>query len=401
MSTKKSTAIVPAQAGANFQTFSQPYELKRLLEPVMQAGMLVKQNILLISKPGYGKSEIFDAMGRQVYGEGVIDDQDHTFVLPCMPSTLPPDVVGFQNPMYMIDPEAEAKRLEYWITKNTPVDRQVEYCILEEATRIGDLGGDALVHAMHSISKYHRPMYVANANWLTPTPRNEALRDRFSFTIFYQPSIVDVRALVHTPAIQTWSFDLPNYEQICQVREWENDFIRNPDGYACDDVISSLLEQIQRVCEGTDFEFNNRRVFQLRSMLYGMGCFYADSNDFTQLPKQAFEALMYAYPVVDFAQANMWKKIVYSVIDVVETQISEFKSNAYQAWQEIFSQHADRNGTISQAQRDGLSRKLATTWQSYEKTLQAEFPGDPRVGSALQEMFSIYRELIRGNNPLK
>lgn len=395
----KTKAIV--QAGSTFKTFSQPDELVNILTPVMTAAMLAWQNVLLISKPGYGKSEILSAMGNQVFGPDALDGEDRTFVLPCTPSTLPPDIVGYANPIYAIDPEAEEKGIPYWITKGTPVDKEILYCVLEEATRIGDLGGDTLVHAMHNISKFHRPLYVANANWLTPTPRNEALRDRFAFTIWYQPSIVDIDALVAKPAIETWQFNLPTFEQIQQVQAWMNEYITRPTDYQCNQLIVGLLKQIQRVCEGTEFEFNNRRVFQLRSMIYVMGCYYAQTNDFTQIPREVYDALQYAYPCVDFRQSSQWRKIVMSVVDVVETQIAEFKSNAYQAWQEIFSQHADRNGTISPSSRDGLNRKLAQTWTQYEKSLRSEFPNDDRVEQALGEMFSIYRELILGRNPLK
>lgn len=393
------TAIAPRKGQTN--AYSQPMELKFLLEPVMQAAMLAKQNVLLISKPGYGKSEILSAMGNQVFGEGRIDDQDHTFVLTCTPSTLPPDVVGFANPVYSMDAQAKEKGLTYWITEGTPVNQNVMFCVLEEATRIGDLGGDTLIHAMHNISKYHRPLYVANANWLTPTPRNEALRDRFSFTIFYQPSIVDVKALIRTPAIESWEFDLPTFEEILEVQGWTNDFVRNPDNYRCSEVLETLLENIQRVCEGTEFEFNNRRVFQLRSMLYSMGAYYAKSPDFDKLPREAFSALAYAYPVVDFGQASLWKKIVVSLVDRVETEIAEFKANAYDSWQAIFNKHADRSGNIQAAQRDALTREMTKTWTTAERQLRENFPNDQRVEMALKEMFSIYREIILGRNPLR
>jgi len=348
-----------------------------------------------------GKSEILMAMGKQVFGPDVFNGQDRTFVLPCTPSTLPPDIVGYANPVYSIDPQAEEKGIPYWIVKGTPVDEEILYCVLEEATRIGDLGGDTLVHAMHNISKFHRPLYIANANWLIPTPRNEALRDRFSFTIFYQPSVVDIDALVAKPTISSWRFDLPTFEQIEQVQAWTRDYIQAPFDYRCNSVIIDLLKNVQRVCEGTSFEFNNRRVFQLRSMLYAMGCHAEGSNDFTDIPRIAFDALAYSYPVVDFHESSQWRKIIMSLVDRVETEIAEFKSNAYAVWKGIFAEHADRSGNISASQRDALNRQLAQTWTSYEKSLKTDFPNDKRVAQALGEMYSIYRELVLGKNPLR
>jgi len=372
---------------------SQPDELKNLLTPVMQAALLSWQNVLVIGSPGNGKTEILYYMLKHVFGE------EATMLFPCVPSTLPADIIGYANPIYSIDPEAEDKGIPYWITKGTPVAEEVRGCLLDEVSRFGDLGMDTAVHAMHAISKFHRPIYVGTANWLTPTPRNEALRDRFSFTIWYQPSQPDIRALVAKPAISTWDFDLPDFNTVMEVNGLVTTYIENdPSHYKCSEAIIGLLENIQRLCDeqGGDFTLNNRRIFQFRAMLYAMGAYYAGNDDFEDLPRQAFDALAYGYPVVDFGQALRWKKIVYALVDVVETEINEFKGNAYAAWTNIVAKYSDNRGRLNEDARDALSRELGRAWQDAEKTLRADHPGNPRVDEALREMFATYKKLLRG-----
>lgn len=373
----------------------QPDELKRLLEPVMTAAALSWQNVLLVGAPGYGKTEIPLAMMRQMFGE------EHTMLFPCVPSSLPADIIGYANPIYAIDPEAEAKGIPYWIVKGTPVDESILGCLLDEVSRFGDLGADTMVHAMHPVSKFHRPIYFGTANWLTPTPRNEALRDRFSFTIFFSPTTPDVRALVRKPAIDTWQFDLPTWEQICEVNELTNAYVANPDGFKANEAIIQFLENLIRVCEGTDFSMNNRRIFQFRHALYAMGVYAHGAVDFSELPRGAFRAMEYAYPVIDPMQSLGWRKIVNSLVDRLETEIAEFQSNAYAAWSSIFSRYADRSGRIPPDKKDEMSRELGRAFQSNDKALQENFPsGGDRIQQARHEMFAIYKEMITGKNPL-
>ena len=72
---KKKTAVDP-------NAYSQPKELKRVLEPVITAAMLSWQNVMVVSQPGYGKTEILMAMLNQVFGP------ERTMLFPCVPSTL-------------------------------------------------------------------------------------------------------------------------------------------------------------------------------------------------------------------------------------------------------------------------------------------------------------------------
>lgn len=375
---------------------TQPFELKALLEPVVSAAFMSHANAVVIGEPGYGKTEILMAMMNQAFGE------EHTLLFPCVPSTLPPDIIGYANPVYALDPEAEAKGMPFWITRGTPVDESIRACLLDEISRFGDLGADTAVHAMHNISKFHRPVYFGTANWLTPSPRNEAMRDRFSFTVWYQPSVVDVGSLVNTPAIQTWSFDIPDYETICFVNENLGKFIGNPGKFKAAKQIVDLLHNIVRVCEGTKFRMNNRRVFQMRSVLYTMGSYYANAVDFTTLPREAFKALEYAYPTTSFSESLEWRKIINSLVDVNATKIAEFKSGAYGAWKNIYSKYVDRAGNFRTDARDAMSREIGNSWASQEKILMTEFADEsPQVIEEVRaEMYSIYRQLMSGKNPL-
>lgn len=374
----------------------QPDELKIILEPIVAACVLAHQNALVVSEPGYGKTEIMYYMLRQVFGE------EHSMILPCVPTTQASDVIGYANPIYSIDPKAEEKGIPYWITQGTPVDESVMGCLLDEAPRLGDLGNDTLVHSMHPISKFHRPVYLGTANWLQATPRNAALRDRFAYTVFYMPSIVDIPKLLRKKAISTWDFNLPTMEEVTAVRAWSQEYTQSDaeiEKFKCAAVIDDLLNSIQKLCEQdkNDFTMNNRHVFYFRSMLYAMGCWNSGANDFDEIPRAAYDALSYAYPVTDIGLSLRWRSLVMSCVDVIETELGEFQANAYEKWRQIRNQYARANGKLDADGLDKLQHALGKEWAEAEKELRARFPNDQRVERKLKEMFAIYRDMIRGN----
>jgi hypothetical protein len=374
----------------------QVHDLENVLTPIMAAAALSKMNLLVVGEPGFGKTEIQLAMLQQMFGP------DATFMLPCLPTTLPSDIVGFANPIYSVDPFAEAKGIQYWITKNTPVDPSIQACLLDEVSRLGDLGTDTLTHAMHDVSRYHRPLYVANANWITPTPRSAAFRDRFAMTMFYASPIVDVEGLIATPAISTWKFNLPTFDEIYQVRQFLHAYITgDPKSYHATGLIVECIRTIQRLMEGTEFSLNNRRVFQWRAMLYAMGCWASGTDDFDDLREDAFRALMYAYPVESVQQSLGWRNIVASIVDVVETEIQTFQANAYAAWANIMEKFSGRSGRVDASRMDGFAQELGASYQKFEEEIRRNHPNDTRVERTLQEMFGVYRRMLRGENPFK
>jgi hypothetical protein len=308
--------------------------------------------------------------------------------------------------MYMIDPQAEQKGFPYWITKNTPVDERFGAVLLDEISRFGDLGSDAVVHIAHDASQYHRPVLVATSNWQNISPRTEALRDRFPFTIIYEPTLVDVQAVMMKPAIETWEFDLPSLEDVNKVRGWTDEYMeahKNPDFmnmYKCAPIIVRLLTDLSKMCEGTPYEINNRRVRMYEKVIYTMGCYYADDKDFEIIPAPAYDALSYMYPVTSLSESLGWHKMVLAMVDIAATEIAEFQANAYAQWKQIIEQTKVRGQSPDQATLENLGRALGAAWAANEKELKARHPNDPRVNDALRQMQAIYRRMLRGDTKI-
>jgi len=374
----------------------QPDELKAILEPVVSAAALSDQNAIVVGPPRCGKTEIFLYMGIQMFGK------DHAMMVPCTPTTPESKLMGYESPIYQINPiEAEKNGVPRWTTYGTPVDENVSVCVLDEIPRLGDPGSDALVSTLHDISIFHKPLYLATANWWMPTPRTAALHERFVFTVLHNPSEVDISKLIRKKRISTWEFDLPTRDEIVQVREWLETYISSDvdiDDYKCTKEIDILLNTIQTLAlqDQANFEISNGIVFAWRSILYAMGCWKAGANDFEELPRIAYDALSYAYPVTDIGMSLHWRSLIMSTVDVVETEIGEFKANAYAKWRMIRKKYERSNGKLPAEALDQLSKEMGKEWAKAERELQERFPDSSVVTGALREMASIYRQMIQG-----
>lgn len=381
---------------ANVQAVDTSEHLKGILEVAGTASALAAQNLIVISAPGTGKTSILYYMGRRMFGAA-------SMKIECTPSLREERIVGYQNPAYLLDADAAKKELPYWIVDNTPRDPNVEHVVLAELSRVGDLANDALIHVLDDVNEYAPVVFWADSNWLTPTQRNQALRDRFAMTVYYHLPIVDIKAVMRKRPIKDWSFNVPEHDAIMQVRDWASQWEsyseRGGDSQELE-TIWNALEPIQRALTGTSFVINHRRIRQWQTVLYSVGAYYAGSPNFNQLPKEAFEALAYCYPCESAEEAQRWYAIVMAGVDTVATDVAEFLAQAYVEWNDLYEGiKKERNPQMRQQK---VINDLGFKFSAAQTELRRRHgKNNVKVEEALGNLNAMFSAALRGEEFIK
>lgn len=379
--------------------------LKNILELVGTASLLSGHNMVVVSEPGTGKSSLLYYMARQVFGE---------YFLPmyCTPTTREEEVLGYQNPEFLINRRAsEEQGLPFWIIDETPFDPRYPLIFLNELSRLGDIGADAMIpaidygsigiqtprirNALHALGGQWSPkVFWADSNWLTQTQRNAALRDRFALTVWYNLPVVNIARVMSKNEISNWKFDLPDLETINEVRGWLVDWMEAPEDTKAYKLILSALMEIQSVLDGQPFSVNHRRVRQWQKVMFSMAAYKAGSPNFTKLPVEAFESLSYCYPTIDPSHALQWQSIVMASVDTVATAIAHLESQAIAQWKETYEQI--RRVRNPQERQQRVAQELGSLLQGFTSELRERFPNDARARAAEGRMYQIYQKILRG-----
>jgi len=379
--------------------------LKTILETVGTASLLSGHNMVVISEPGTGKSSLLYYMAKQVFG-------DYFLPMYCTPTTREEEILGYQNPEYLINRRvSEEQGLPFWVIDETPFDPRYPLIFLNELSRLGDIGADAMIPAIDYGSirietprlrnalaalegQWSPKVFWADSNWLTPTQRNAALRDRFALTVWYSLPVVNIARVMSKNEISEWKFDLPDVQQINEVRGWLVDWMESPEDTKAYQLILSALTEIQSVLDGQPFSINHRRVRQWQKVLFSMAAYEAGTPNFTELPTKAFEALSYCYPTIDPSHAFAWQSIVMASVDTVATTIAHLEGQAIEMWKTTFE--AIRRERNPQARQQRVTQELGSLLQQFTAELRERFPNDNRARDAEGRMYQIYQRILRG-----
>lgn len=382
--------------------------LKKILELTGTASLLSGHNLMVISEPGTGKSSLIYFMLKQVFGENFLP-------MYCTPTTREEEILGYQNPEFLLNrQESQSQGLPYWIVDETPFDPRFPAIFLNELSRLGDIGSDALIpaidfgsigivtprirDALNALGGQWTPkVFWADSNWLTPTQRNAALRDRFGLVVHYSLPIVNIERVMSKGEISGWSFDLPDVETINEVRGWMVDWMEHPEGTKAFKLIVSALTEIQGVLDGKPFSINHRRVRQWEKVLFSMAAYRAGTPNFTELPVEAFEAMSYCYPTTDLSHSFQWQSIVLASVDQVASVITHLEGQALAQWKDTYESIRKERNPQSRQQR--VTRELGSLLQGFQEELRTRFPNDPRVDDSIGRMNEIYRDMLTGRDP--
>lgn len=367
--------------------------LLREMEFALTGMALSRQNGLFVSDPGTGKTSIAKHAGNQMFGA------EHVLMVECSPSMVRENLVGYENPLFQVTTDAAKKGIKPWVTDGTPVDPNVFYCVLDEMTRVGQIGADELIHVTHDEYDGHRPVYAATANWLQVDQRTLPLFDRFAFVHHYKENNFDIEGILSNAAVRTWTFEVPSYEQIMQVRAWTQKFMEASGdelkAYKAFTPVARFMKEASRAMLNSGLVWNKRRVAQWKEILFACGCYYSGMvEDFEKLPAEVYEVMKHAYPSHDEKQQMKWHEIVDGLVDAVGSAIEEFKNNTFNKWRELVKAHGGVKALAKN--REIITTELGQMLQDAQDELRELYGTNTEVERAIAEMKIAYRKIAQG-----
>lgn len=359
-----------------------PKEVKKLLIASLVSGM----NTVIISKPGWGKTEMALTAGKNVAPDG-------TIFIELDPSTPPETIKGAYDPAKMLDGQLER------IVAGTPYDPKAKIVILDEIWRANDVVFDSLIHATAPklVNPIDRPIFWGTANWVNKSERNAALRDRFGLYMFLEGDLmaedIVTQQLNNGQWDLSWADDVPRWEDCINIRK-AKPTQRSLDAVRA--VIATLVAEASKPADEKDlrpkFEVNPRRVGQWAEILFRLSVYHTGKANFDDV-SQAAELLKYAYPLLDKETARAWHEVTSSIANsfgsVLDTIVKQCEMQAY----EISRSGASGN--------DVITRMASVIRDSFENIKQArkDFNADekdPRYQQAEKRLNSMMSTILRG-----
>lgn len=349
------------------------------IKSVFIASALSGNNAMVVSPPGWGKTEMALQGASKVSGgnEGVI-------FLELEPSSPPELVKGTYDPAQVL----QGKMVK--LLDNTPYDPRARVVILDELWRSNDIVFDALVHATNNkqVDPFTKPVFWATSNFVGKSERTEALRDRFAFWLHIEPDSLSAKDVMkshinngHT-SDEGWANDFPSWDECVKIRQSQI----SDDAAEC---VCILGEQLAAEAEKEKFIVNPRRLTQWTEILARLSVYYSGTTSFTTVPMEASKILRYAYPCVDATTSIRWQKVAAAVSDVVGTAIEEYKAMALNKFEDVVK-------ASSSSDRTRLVTDLGVALAEAQTTLQTVGGKDPRVATVCQELTDWFAKAVSG-----
>lgn len=359
-----------------------PKEVKKFFIASLVSGM----NAIIISEPGWGKTEMALTTGKNVAPDG-------TIFLELDPSTPPETIKGAYDPAKMLDGQLER------ILTGTPYDPNAKIVILDEIWRANDVVFDALIHATAPklVNPIDRPIFWGTANWVNKSERNAALRDRFGMYMFLEGDLnaedVVVQQMNNGSWDLSWADDVPRWEECIRIRKVKPTK-RSEDVIKA--IVATLVAEASKPADEKElkprFKVNPRRVGQWAEILFRMSVFYHGKANFDDAT-QAAEFLKYAYPVMDKETARSWHEVTASIANSFGSVLDSIVKQCEMKAHEIKNSGRTGNEVVTQ-----LASAIRDAFDNAKKARQ-DFnvdENDPRYQQASKRLNSIMSASLRG-----
>lgn len=345
---------------------------------VLVASAISGHNLMSISAPGWGKTDMALATARSISPDG-------TIFIELDPASPPEIIRGAYDPAALLN-----GRLSRVLT-GTPYDPAAQVVILDEVFRSNDVLFDSLIHAtsMKQIDQLKRPVFWGTCNFVGKSERTEALRDRFALWLHLEPEL-DATGIARahlsngTGGIDPdWAKGLPTWADCVNARS------QQPTPRASH-LVEDVIEVLTSEANNAGFQVNPRRIVQWAEILFRVSFHLSGTNDFQSIPTDAASLLKYCYPTVEKATAQKWAQVAASIVDPLGGLIDAIKAEAYAEFKKV-------NG-LPIAERKGHIIELGQVMANAQLSLNDKGKGDPRADEAYKEIAGWFSQAVRGED---
>lgn len=334
-------------------------------------------NLMVRSKPGWGKSRMAYEAGQAIAGK------PHTVLMRLHEATSPDEVQGRVDIQGLVNGSDGIKR----ILDGTPYDPDARIVILDEFSRCEMLVYNLLLHATErlDVPTHLRPVFWATTNWMIASEKTEALRDRFGLW-YYMDADVDfgeiaIANLSKDDNDPTWTAGFPDWEKCLACRA-------EVASSGTASMIADFVSTVAAEAINAKLDVNPRRVAQWANLLWRM-TYYETGKQNAELSSGALASMVFAYPCVDEQSAKNWQKVCMSVVNRVEQAIEAYLMQVREKFLEIANSPVkDRSSRIIE-----LGQMLAEIERNLTK-----IAGDnnPAARKAMESFNAIFAKAAKG-----
>jgi MoxR-like ATPase len=381
---KKSKSVSPAGGGKAEFVGRYVGDLRDALVASATSG----RHALFISPPGWGKSDIPQAVAEKIWGPGGYTQKTFS------PATMPDEVRGLMDVAAALDPVNQ--RFERVLT-GTVYDPNAGCHIIDELFRSSDPVFDMLLDTFErkDVDPADAPVNWATSNFVVKSDRVAALRDRITFWVHVQPETIDVRAVVGNwlrrvpgdrlvvPGLDRLALDPA---ALAVIRHTQ------PDPGTME-VVLDFLELLANEAAESEFFLHPRRANQWGDVVYRVGMFYSGSAQFGSIPQQAGSVLRWCWPTVDLQEWSKWGAVVDSIADTVGAALRAYEEQAFERFRKI---QEDGRGDVGRT-----SVELGTALGQIQSELKKLAPNDPRADEMVRKLTRMFQVILSGKNPFE
>lgn len=281
--------------------------------------LLTGKNSLLIGAPRWGKTDIAEAILRQVYPSAFAKVQLHG-------ANQPGEIRGEIDFKFLI----EHSEIRYNRT-NTPYDPIFFAGLLDELSRTGETILSLLIFLMDQ--KFVRPMpFISTANFLPAGKQHDALLERVAFWHHVVPTTLDAKAM-SIAQMSRRETDPPLLVpgRLPTAAEIAAGYNALPGPLAME-VISDKVAQIEAQVRAKGWITNPERIGVWSKTLFRVGYWLTGGNDnFSTIPDEALNALRFAWVSKTEVEYNEWKALLKAMVDPVAAKLDEIMDKAAEA----------------------------------------------------------------------
>lgn len=340
------------------------------------AAMVSQLHAIVISPPGWGKTDIFMAATKQMAGEGNYN------VTKLTPSTSPSRINGIYNPAEYL------KGNMINMVAGTASDPRNLVVIFDEVGRASEVAYDELLHIYDrkDDNPDHWPVILGTANFFPTDERTEALRDRIGLWAHVYPKISDptpylesFRDINHRPAINQ---RLPAWDEVLAVRAMTP-------GDKAHAAISSLIGMLMReIGQGKDPMYPNPRTLrQWYNVTFRYSAYLTGNDNFAEVPNETKRVLRYCWPMPTKDAWEAWGRKTASLADYVGAMIKAQFSHCVSEIEKLQKQAGDKST---------IAYKAINVISETQKRIIAEGGTDPRVAKAKEALQAMVPDIMAG-----